>query len=95
MNLHDKICQELADKGKILEGGWVAMRALILPDFPDMTVQVTEMRKAYFAGAQHLFASIMAVMDSDREPTANDMRIMDSIQKELDEFVKEMKKSMK
>jgi hypothetical protein len=37
----------------------------------------------------------MSVMDSDREPTANDMRRMDQIHTELQKFAKEMELRVK
>jgi hypothetical protein len=43
------------------------------------------------AGAQHLFASIMGILDPGREPTARDMARMSMIANELDAFTQEMK----
>jgi hypothetical protein len=37
----------------------------------------------YMAGAQHLFASLMAAMDPDRDPTPQDLRRMSLIDAEL------------
>lgn len=72
-------------QGKLIEGGWVAYVATSgLDTAPEL--QRTEMRKAYMLGAQHLFASIMGILDSDREPTAKDMQRMDLIHRELDAF---------
>ena len=83
--LADKIAADWADKGKLIEGGWQAFVIVGgLKDAP--TQQLTDMRKAYMLGAQHLFASIMQIMDADREPTAQDMRRMDLIHRELDAF---------
>ena len=55
-------------------------------------IQYKEMRSAFFAGAHHLFASIMNVMDEDREPTKNDMLRMDLIHHELQAFLQEYKR---
>lgn len=80
----EKITAEWANKGKVIEGGWQAFVATSLKDArPD---QLREMRKAYYLGAQHLYASIMTVMDSDREPTEKDLRRMALIHAELDIF---------
>lgn len=54
-------------------------------------VQLDEMRKAFFAGAQHLFASIMGILEPGAEPTEKDLVRMDHIDKELREFVSKMK----
>ena len=82
--------RELADQGKLIEAGWVSMQlAMVPPDAPD--VQVAEMRKAFMAGAQHLFSSIMAILDpGDDEPSEADLRRMDLISDELNAFYEEM-----
>ncbi len=79
--------RKLADDGKLIESGWIGLRKMWLPE--DATAeQVAELRKAFMAGADHLFASIMNILDDDREPTADDLRRMDLIHNELDEFGK-------
>jgi len=81
----DKILAEWADKGKIIEGGWMAYVATSgLGSAPEM--QRTEMRKAYMLGAQHLFASIMGILDPGSEPTEKDLKRMDLIHHELEAF---------
>lgn len=87
--LVEKTTRSLCDQGKLIEAGWEAMRILSMP--PDAPpVQVTEMRKAFFFGAQHLFASIMAIMDPGKEPTDQDLNRMTLIHQELDTFTKEV-----
>ena len=81
----EALSKQLTDAGKIIEAGWVGLRLLAVSKNASLT-QINEMRNAFFAGAQHLFASIMAVMDSDREPTESDMRRMGLIADELEEF---------
>ncbi|HEY1900754.1 MAG TPA: hypothetical protein VGG49_13280 [Steroidobacteraceae bacterium] len=44
------------------------------------------MRKAYMLGAQHLYASMIGIMDADREPTVQDLRRMELIHNELEAF---------
>ena len=57
----DRFTRELVDKGKIIEAGWAGLRLrAIQPDASD--VQLTEMRMAFFAGAQHLFGTIMTIL---------------------------------
>jgi hypothetical protein len=82
------LSEALADSGKIIEGGWKGFRFMVIPQVVPQ-VQLPEMRRAFFAGAQHLFASIMAVMDSDREPTESDLRRMSLIHAELESFRKD------
>ena len=80
------ITDAAVDDGKIIEAGWLALRAQAIPsDAPQ--IQLDEMRQAFFAGAQHLFSSIMSMLDPESEPTERDMRRMDSIDKELRAFI--------
>lgn len=89
--LIERWTRQLTDKGRLIEAGWQSMRLMVLPpNAPE--VQIVEMRKAFFAGAQHLFASIMAVLDEDREPTPADLRRVDLIHKELEAFVVELQR---
>lgn len=83
----ETLSQRMADEGKLIEAGWVAMRAL----YPMDDDQVDDMRMAYMAGAQHLFASITSMLDPDEEPTAADMRRMDMIAFELNAWRAEVK----
>ena len=81
----ERLSRELTDKGKLIEAGWVGLRLAAIPDDAP-AVQLDEMRKAFFAGAQHLFSSIMTILDEDREPTDADLRRMGLISDELEAF---------
>jgi hypothetical protein len=82
----ERLSRELADQGKLIEAGWVGLRvACDLEDAPK--VQLEEMRNAFFAGAQHLFSSIMTILEPDAEPTEKDLERMDLIDKELRAFI--------
>lgn len=82
----EQLSRELADKGKLIEAGWIGLRiACELEDAPK--IQLEEMRNAFFAGAQHLFSSIMTIMEPDSEPTEKDLQRMDLIDKELRAFI--------
>jgi hypothetical protein len=81
----DGVSKLLVDEGKLIEAGWVAFRGYVVP--PDASeVQINEMRLAYFAGAQHLFASINSIMEEGEEPTDADLRRMTLISDELAAF---------
>jgi hypothetical protein len=43
-----------------------------------------ELQLAFMAGADHLFSSIMNILDADAEPTDADLRRMDQIHRELE-----------
>jgi hypothetical protein len=83
------ISQGLADNGKLIEAGWVGLQLKWVPADAGPE-QRREMRQAFFAGAQHLFASIMEIMTEDREPTAADFRRMAQIDAELRAFAEEL-----
>lgn len=82
--LAQAVTKEWADRGQLLEGGWQAYAQTTL--FDAHPVQVSEMRKAYFLGAQHVFASLMQVLDTDRKPTEQDLKVVTLIHEELEGF---------
>lgn len=82
----ERLSRDLTDKGKLIEAGWVGLRlACDLHDAP--ADQLQEMRQAFFAGAQHLFSSIMTILDPGSEPTDADLKRMDLIDQELRAFI--------
>jgi hypothetical protein len=86
-----KLLVETATKnGLLIEVGWLGLRTLAIPPGAPQ-VQLDDMRMAFFAGAQHLFASIIGLLDPGTEPTDADFKRMTMIQSELDEFVKQFK----
>lgn len=88
----DRLTKKFTDEGKLIEAGFQAYRMLsIPPDAPD--IQVKESRLAYFFGAQHLFASVMGVLDDGDEPTEDDMKRMELIHKELEAFIEDVKRN--
>lgn len=78
--------RDLVDQGKIIEAGWIGLRLAAVPDNAS-AAQLEAMRNAFFAGALHLFATIMSIMDPGDDPTADDLRRMGSISDELDDFI--------
>lgn len=83
----DAITQKLLDEGKIIAAGWAIMCALGIPkDAPE--IQRRMMQDAFYAGAQHLWASIHAGLDEDAEPSEQDMQRMSLIAAELDAWSK-------
>ena len=88
----DELSRKLADSGRLIEAGWISLRAVLPPDTPPMQVQ--QLRWAFMAGAQHLFSSIMAVMDPGEEPTEDDQRRMELIDRELEVFAAEVHAAM-
>ena len=81
-----KLTKLLVDQGKLIEAGWVTYLHKVMPKGAG-SVQIEETRRAFFAGAQHLFGSIMSMLEPGAEPTENDLKRMDHIDAELKAFV--------
>jgi len=86
----DELTRHLADSGRLIEAGWLSLKVMAIPDDAP-PVQIQEMRNAYYSGAQHLFASIMSMLDEGEEPTEKDLSRLDKIKAELDGFVEDFK----
>jgi hypothetical protein len=89
----EEASRQWIDGGKLIEAGWVSLRMMAIPENASK-IQLDEMRNAFFAGAQHLFGTIMTVLDPGSEPTDADMRRLDLVHKELDEFIKEFERKI-
>jgi hypothetical protein len=85
----EQFARKLADEGKLIEAGWVGLRILCVPQTAS-PAQIDDMRLAFMAGAQHLFVSIMTILDPGTEETAADMARMDLIHRELETVRKEL-----
>ena len=84
--LVEALTKKLVDEGKLVEAGWVGLKAMAVPaDAP--AIQLEEMRNAFFAGAQHVYSSIMTMLDPGEDPTEADLSRMDAIDKELRNFI--------
>ena len=81
----NEITKELTDKGKLVEAGFAAFRHFVIPKDAS-PVQVSEMRLAFMAGAEHVFSSIMTMLDPGEEPSSADLRRMDMIHREIEEW---------
>lgn len=89
----ERLSRSLTDQGKLIEAGWVGLRLAAIPlDAPKEQLQ--EMRKAFFAGAQHLFASIMTILDDGAEPTDADLARMGLIADELQSFAHDLEREI-
>ena len=81
-DIAQKMTKELTDQGKLIEAGWVVFRLTTMNrDAPQ--IQIDEMRLAFLAGAQHLYGSIMNILDPGEEPTEKDLERMALIDAEL------------
>lgn len=88
--LIDNLTKELADEGKLIEAGWAGYKLAVLPKNAS-EIQISECRLAFFVGCQHLYGSIMSMLDPGPNETPNDLNRMELIDKELRHFFKEFK----
>lgn len=84
----DAVARRLADEGKIVEAGWHGYKRIFHRGAVPAS-RLRENRRAFLAGADHMFSSAMQIMDQNGEPTEQDMQRMDLIWKELQAFQKE------
>jgi len=86
----NRMTKDLIKRGKLMEAGWFAFRFMAVPlNAPQH--QLDAMRESFLAGAQHLYGSIMGVLNEDDEPSAEDLRRMEMISRELSEFIRDYK----
>lgn len=80
-----EITKAAADRRNLIWAGWVEYQAAVVPkDAPP--VQLRGNLIAFYAGAAHLFSSIMTMLDEGIEPTDTEMARMDGIAQELENF---------
>jgi hypothetical protein len=77
-------------KKRLVEESWRSYRLRVIP--PDASrTQLLECRRAFYAGAHGLLRGILGILEPGAEATDADLRTMDSIQMELDEFYAQLK----
>jgi len=86
-----KLSCELADQGRLTEGGWKAFETMFLPTAVNED-QRHDMRIAFFAGAQHIFHTMVSIAEEGTEATPNDLSRFQKLDDELTEFAEYMAK---
>lgn len=87
----DGVGRALIEKGLIVAAGWEGYKLM----FKVHPMREVEESRAFFLGAQHLFASIMTCgLDEGAEPTDADLKRMDNIAAELKAFEKLLERTM-
>jgi hypothetical protein len=64
-------------------------RAALPPSCSD--VQRTEMRRAFYAGAQGILFKVIVVLAPESEPTVADLEMMNDLERELSDFAEAVK----
>lgn len=81
-----ELTKKFTDAGLIIEAGFAGFKLMAYSsNLP--AAQEEELRNTFFAGAQHLFSSIMNVLDSGEEPTESDLNRITLIDNELKKFI--------
>lgn len=89
----DQLSGHFVDRGLVIEMGFASMISSGWPDWEKMPKeQLDELRMAFFGGAQHLWGSIMGILDPGAEPTERDMRRLTLIDHELAAFIHDYKR---
>lgn len=70
----------LIDEGRIIEAGWAGVSLMFKNASPE---EKEKLRDAFLMGADHLFSSIMVMLDPEKEPTPQDEARMESIGLEM------------
>jgi hypothetical protein len=64
---------------------WRSYRTKVIP-LDASSIHATESRRAFYAGARAMLASIMGMLDPGTEPTEVDLWNMDELDEELTRF---------
>ena len=78
---------------KTIEKIWLEYRKKAIPPNAGDT-QLTETKRAFYAGSLGLLKAIMCRLEDGLEPTKKDLDFMDSIADELNNFFGEVKRGV-
>jgi hypothetical protein len=78
----ERLVKRLADQGQLVEAGWQTYRLLCLKMPPHETRD--DLHEAYLVGAEHVFASIINMLDPGQDETEADLTRMDRLHTELE-----------
>lgn len=74
---------------KIMADAWASFEKAVMPNGASH-VQRTEMRRAFYAGAQGVLGGMLSMLDPGHEPTEDDYKVMDGVEQELEDFQKDV-----
>lgn len=81
-----EMTRDIAKKGLLVETGWMAFIVTTMPETATEN-QKRAMRLAYFAGAQHLWASLNLILGDGKNVTDGDIEPLRQIETELADWV--------
>lgn len=74
---------------KRLGKGWEEFVKAVLPaDAP--AIQLQEMRRAFYGGAETMFSTLLSAVSGVEEPTGADLQVMSDLAEEINAFAKDM-----
>lgn len=79
-----KIAKEWADKGKLVEGGWVAFDQFYLRGVPD--AERERLRLAWFTSAQHLWRALFMSLEDGPGEAPHELQRMANVEGEIVAF---------
>jgi hypothetical protein len=79
-------------KKRVIEEQWLEFRRRVLDPIHPEEVQITETRRAFYAGASGLYVAIMNILEPGTEATEKDLEVMAGIHQEFIDFSEEIKK---
>lgn len=81
----EPLVEEESLKRELMAEQWDSFARAVLPkDAP--AVQRQEMRRAFYAGAQGILFGVIAILAPEGEPTDEDIRHMENLHQELQDF---------
>jgi hypothetical protein len=75
----------------MIDAAWKSYEAEVLPPGCS-TIQRTETRRAFYAGAQALFRGLLSRFTDDHEPTEQDLAQMSQVDEELKAFAHDLRR---
>jgi len=83
MRYADAYALKLIKDGALIEAGFSVIEKRLKEEGKGVKVR-NEAKAMFFAGAQHIFATIVRVLEPGAEATDNDVRVMEQISVELE-----------
>lgn len=75
---------------KLIADAWRDFEIQVVP-LNASDVQRVETRRAFYQGANAMFTGIVGMLEPGKDPTEKDLRKMDEIQAEIDQFMGDLR----
>lgn len=88
----ERLTRELLETGQPIAAGFAVARLAGTVPADATPEQLEQFRMIFFAAAQHLWSTLFASLDADREPTQDECRRMSIVHHELETWANEQGK---